>query len=84
VPLTPDRPVAKVTRELLTAVADLVGPVRIDPRPQETPWTTALDEDFDHATYDPASVTTYFAAATQAALALAAIRAPYLHVRPRR
>jgi len=76
-PLAPDRPVAHVTRELLTAVGDLVGPVHIDPRPQETPWTTPLDEDFDHVNYDPASVTTYFAAATQAALLLAAVRAPY-------
>src|SRR5436305_8228929 len=35
VPLAPDRAVAHVTRELLAAVGDLVGPVRIDPRPQE-------------------------------------------------
>src|SRR6266849_4572161 len=40
VPLAPDRPVGEVTRELLTAVRELVGPVQIDPRPQETPWTT--------------------------------------------
>src|SRR5205807_3760188 len=71
IPLGPDRPVAQVTRELLAAVSDLVGPVEIDPRPQETPWTTPLDEDFEHATYDPSQVTTYFAAATQAALVLA-------------
>lgn len=77
VPLTPNRPVADVTREILLAVADLVGPVHIDPKPQETPWTTPLDEDFDHATYDAAKVTDYFAAATQAALVLAALRAPY-------
>jgi hypothetical protein len=77
VPLAPDRPVAHVTRELLDAVGTLVGQVHIDPRPQETPWTTPLDEDFDHATYDRVSVTSYFAAATQAAIALAAIRAPY-------
>src|SRR4030081_2609006 len=77
VPLAPDRPVADVTRELLAAVGDLAGPVHIDPRPQETPWTTPLDEDFEHATYDPTQVTAYFAAATRAALALAALRAPY-------
>jgi Family of unknown function (DUF5996) len=76
-PLTPDRPVAEVTRELLAAVADLVGPVRIDPRPQETPWTTPLDEDYDHATYATTKVEEYFAAATQAALVLAELRAPY-------
>jgi hypothetical protein len=77
IPLAPDRPVADVTRELLAAVGDLAGPVQIDPRPQETPWTTPLDEDFEHATYDPTQVTAYFAAATRAALALAALRAPY-------
>ena len=77
IPLAPDRPVAEVTRELLAAVGELVGPVHIDPRPQETPWTTPLDEDFEHATYDPTQVSAYFAAATQAALVLAALRAPY-------
>jgi Family of unknown function (DUF5996) len=77
VPLIPDRPVAEVTRELLAAVGDLVGPVQIDPTPQETPWTTPLDEDYEHRTYDPGQVTDYFAAATQAALVLAALRAPY-------
>jgi hypothetical protein len=46
-------------------------------RPQEVPWTTPLDEDHEHASYDAAQVETYFAAATQAALVLAALRAPY-------
>jgi hypothetical protein len=77
VPLTPDRSVGEVTREVLAAAAALVGPVQIDPRPQETPWTTPLDEDEEHATYDPARVAAYFAAATQAALVLGALRAPY-------
>jgi len=77
IPLAPDRPVGAVTGEVLAAVGDLVGPVRVDLRPQETPWTTPLDEDYDHATYDPAHVATYFAAATRAALVLAAVRAPY-------
>jgi hypothetical protein len=36
-----------------------------------------LDEDDEHATYDPDQVTPYFVAATQAALVLAAFRAPY-------
>jgi Family of unknown function (DUF5996) len=40
IPLAPDRPVADVTRELSAAVGDLAGPVHIDPRPQETLWTT--------------------------------------------
>src|SRR5690349_17986590 len=34
VPLTPDRPVGEVTRELITALGGLVGPVAIDPTPQ--------------------------------------------------
>jgi hypothetical protein len=77
IPLAPDRPVGAVTRELLAAVSDLAGPVHIDQRPQETPWTVPLDHDNLHATYDPAQVGTYFAAATQAALVLAVLRAPY-------
>jgi hypothetical protein len=77
VPLAPNRSVGEVTRDVLAAIGDLVGPVRINLRPQETPWTTPLDEDDEHATYDAAQVETYFAAATQAALVLAALRAPY-------
>src|SRR6266851_3243756 len=61
----------------LVVVRGLAGPVEINPRPQETPWTTPLDEDDEHATYDPAQVTAYFAAATRAALVLSALRAPY-------
>jgi hypothetical protein len=75
--LAPDRAVGEVTREVLAAIGDLVGPVRINLHPQETPWTTPLDEDEEHATYDSAQVATYFSAATQAALVLAALRAPY-------
>src|SRR5438874_853072 len=75
--LTPDRPVAEVTRGVLAAAADLVGPVQIDPTPQETPWTTPLDEDYEHATYNPVQANNYLTAATQAALVLAALRAPY-------
>jgi Family of unknown function (DUF5996) len=75
--LAPDRPVGEVTREVLAAVRALVGPVEINTTPQETPWTTPLDEDTEHASYDPAQVAAYFAAATQAALVLAALRAPY-------
>jgi hypothetical protein len=67
IPLAPDRPVADVTGELLAAVADLVGPVRIDTTPQETPWTVPLDEDDEHHTYDRAQVSAYFTAATPGA-----------------
>ena len=56
---------------------DLGGAVEIDPTPQEVPWSVPLDEDEEHATYDPGQVATYFAAATRAALVLAAFRAPY-------
>jgi hypothetical protein len=77
VALMPDRPVADVTREVLAAVRALAGRVQINPRPQEVPWDIPLDQDQEHATYDPAAVSAYFAAATRASLVLAALRAPY-------
>jgi Family of unknown function (DUF5996) len=77
VALTPDRPVADVTRELLAAVRRLGGGVEIDPTPQEVPWSVPLDEDGEHATYDTGQVASYFAAATRAALVLAEYRAPF-------
>ncbi len=77
IPLAPDRPVGEVTRELLAAVRVLGGPVEIRTNPQEVPWTVPLDEDGEHASYDAAAVGSYFTAATQAALVLAAFRAPY-------
>jgi Family of unknown function (DUF5996) len=77
VPLTPHRAVGEVTRELLAAVAELGGPVAIDPTPQEVSWSVPLDQDSEHATYEPEQVAAYFAAATQAALVFAAFRAPY-------
>jgi len=77
VPLTPDRSVGQVTRDVLATVGELGGSVHIDLRPQETPWTTPLDEDEEHATYDEGAVADYLAAATQAWLVLAAVRAPY-------
>ena len=40
VPLTPDRAVADVTRDVLDAVANLGGAVVINTRPQEVPWKT--------------------------------------------
>jgi len=77
VALIPDRPVGEVTRELLAAVRGLGGPVEIDPKPQEVSWSVPLDEDTEHAHYDPDEAARYFAAATQAALVLAAYRAPF-------
>jgi len=77
VALAPDRAVRDVTRELLAAVRELGGPVELHLTPQETPWTTPLDEDTEHATYDREQVRTYVAAATRVALVLAAFRAPY-------
>ncbi len=62
---------------MLAAVARLVGPVEIDPTPQETSWKTPLDEDDEHATYNAAQVADYFVAATRAALVLSEVRAPY-------
>jgi uncharacterized protein DUF5996 len=77
VALTPNRSVAAVTQDVLAAVADLVGEVSINMAPQETPWQTPLDEDTEHATYEPADVERYFLAATRAALVLAELRAPF-------
>jgi Family of unknown function (DUF5996) len=77
VALIPDRPVGEVTREVLGGIAELGGEVRINPTPQEVPWSVPLDEDDEHHRYDPAQVAVYFAAATRAALVLAAFRAPY-------
>jgi Family of unknown function (DUF5996) len=77
VPLAPDRAVADVTRELIGAVHELAGPFEVDLRPQEVGWTVPLDEDREHASYDPGQLSPYFAAATQAALVLAEFRAPY-------
>ena len=75
--LTPDRPVGEVTRALVEAVSRLGGEVTIDPTPQEVTWSVPLDEDEQHRHYEPDQVAAYFRAATQAALALAAFRAPY-------
>jgi hypothetical protein len=77
IPLTPNRPVADVTRDVLEAVRSLAGEVEINPAPQEVPWEMPLDRDTEHATYETEQVETYFAAATQAALVLAEFRAPY-------
>jgi hypothetical protein len=77
IPLMPNRAVGRVTRKLLEAIADLAGAVEIDPTPQEVLWTTPLDEDEEHVSYNPDSVAEYFAAAARAALVLAAFRAPF-------
>ena len=74
IPLTPHRAVADITGELLDAIG---GGVKIDPTPQEVPWSVPLDDDREHSTYEPDAVGEYFAAATRAALALAEFRAPY-------
>jgi hypothetical protein len=58
-------------------VRAMAGAVEIDPTPQEVPWSVPLDEDDEHARYDPEQVSTYFDAATRAALVLAAFRAPF-------
>ncbi len=75
--LTPDRPVGQVTREILDVVRRLGGEFELDLHPAEVPWTVALDQDEEHHRYDAEAVERYFAAATRAALVLAAFRAPY-------
>jgi hypothetical protein len=77
VSLREDRSVGAVTREVLEAVRALAGAVQIDPTPQEVPWSVPLDQDEEHAQYDPDQVSSYFEAATRAALVLAEFRAPY-------
>jgi hypothetical protein len=77
VALTPDRAVGEVTHDILAMVRAMAGAVEIDPTPQEVPWSVPLDEDDEHARYDPKQVSTYFDAATRAALVLAAFRAPF-------
>src|SRR6187551_2523127 len=62
-PLTPHRPVGEVTGDLLAAVSELAGAVEIDPTPQEVSWTVPLDQDTEHATYEPQQVAAYFGAA---------------------
>ncbi|HEX6392884.1 MAG TPA: DUF5996 family protein [Acidimicrobiales bacterium] len=77
IPLTPDRPVGDVTRDVLAAVTDFVGPVNVNFRPQEVAWEVPLDQDQQHHTYDPRSVERYFAVAARAGMVLAELRAPY-------
>jgi hypothetical protein len=77
IPLMPDRPVRDVTADVLAAARKLGGDFEINPTPQEVPWSVKLDEDVEHATYDPDQVAAYFATATRAALVLAEFRAPY-------
>lgn len=77
IPLTPNRSVGDVTRDVLTGVEAIAGSVDIDPRPQETAWQTPLDEDSEHATYEQTQVARYLLAASQASLVLAALRAPW-------
>jgi Family of unknown function (DUF5996) len=77
VALAPGVAVGAVTRELLQAVRTFAGPLEINATPQEVAWSVPLDEDDEHTSYEPALVSSYFAAATRAALVLGAFRAPY-------
>jgi len=77
IPLSANRAVGEVTRDVLDVIEEMAGRVEINTRPQEVPWTSRLDEDQAHHTYDEAQVERYFSAATRAALVLAAVRAPY-------
>ena len=76
-PLVPDRPVGEVTRDLLAVVAEVAGEAKIDFEPQEVAWTTPLDADTEHATYERQAIADYFGMATRAAGVLAAFRAPW-------
>ena len=76
-PLTPDRPVAEVTGELLEAISAMAGEVDISTVPQEVPWSVPLDRDTEHLGMTPRRWKNYFAVASVAAAALTAFRAPY-------
>jgi hypothetical protein len=76
-PLCPGVSVAVLTQGLVASVSAVAGEVRIDMTPQEVPWQTPLDQDEEHATYDPEAVGRWFVASTDAALALAEFRAPF-------
>ena len=75
--LTPARAVGEVTREILQSVREVGGSVEVDMAPQEVWWSVPLDEDSEHASYEPDAVASYFAAASRVALVLAEYRAPY-------
>jgi Family of unknown function (DUF5996) len=77
IPLTPNRSVGAVARDVLAAASRLAGEVTINPTPQEVSWTVPLDQDEEHHSYDESKVRAYFSAATQAALVLSRFRAPY-------
>jgi hypothetical protein len=76
-PLTPDRPVGEVARAVLASAHELAGEFEINVIPKEVAWSVPLDEDEEHARYDPDQVADYLAAATSAAAVLGAFRAPY-------
>jgi uncharacterized protein DUF5996 len=65
VPLTPNRAVADVTSDVLAVVVAVGGAVQINGVPREVPWPVSLDQDNEHAGYDPDRVSEYFAAATR-------------------
>ncbi len=71
------RPVADITADVVGAFTRMGGAVEINFEPQEVAWSAKLDEDLEHHSYNPEQAGTYFAAATQAALVLAAFRAPF-------
>src|SRR4051812_33369603 len=77
IPLTPNRAVGDVTRDVLAGIARVAGPVFINVVPQETPWSVPLDGDHVHTTYDTDEVGAYFVAATHAAHVLTDFRAPF-------
>ena len=78
IPLTPDRAVGEVTRDVLAAVRAVGGAVRIDPAPQEVPLERAAGRPTTSTpAMTPPRSSDYFAAATRAAMVLAAFRAPY-------
>ena len=77
VALTPDRPVGDVTREVLAAVREPRRPGGDRPDAAGDAVDDAARRGHRARDLRPAQVQAYFAAATRAALVLAALRAPY-------
>jgi Family of unknown function (DUF5996) len=75
-PLEP-RPVCDFYDALLAELAAMDVHVRIDPRPQECPVETRLDDDREHAHYDPEKVRAYFQALSRIEPVFQAFRARF-------
>jgi hypothetical protein len=72
-PLQP-RSVADLYRELMARLGEVGCPVDIATNPVEVAWTTPLDQDEEHASYDPEAVARFHRALVQAERVLQVFR----------